>query len=131
MTGLLLKLFFGKGVNYKRFFNRIGSELRARIRDAINKYGINANLRGNSARSLLEFQGDPDMVTKTVFLQEVAKEGILMGVPIFPCYAHTMDDIRQTEYAIKKAFEYIRKHEKDPDKGLIGKPISLIGSPRR
>lgn len=31
MTGLLLKLFFGKGVNYKRFFNRSNPDLNRTV----------------------------------------------------------------------------------------------------
>ncbi|MDD5010014.1 MAG: aminotransferase class III-fold pyridoxal phosphate-dependent enzyme [Syntrophorhabdaceae bacterium] len=111
--------------------DRIGSELREKIKWVIKELEINAELKGNSARSILEFKDDPDMVTKTVFLQEVVKRGVLMGVPIFPCFAHTMDDVNQTIRAIERAFLYIRKHENEPDKGLIGKPISLIGSPRK
>jgi glutamate-1-semialdehyde aminotransferase len=117
--------------NVADHIDRIGSVLRLWIREAIEESGVNAELKGNSARSILEFKYDPDMVTKTVFLQEVIKGGVLMGVPIFPCYAHTMEDATHTWLAIRKAFEYIRRHENDPDKGLIGKPISLIGSPRK
>jgi glutamate-1-semialdehyde aminotransferase len=117
--------------NVADHIDRIGSELREGIMWAIKELEIDAELKGNSARSILEFKNDPYMVTKTVFLQEVIKEGVLMGVPIFPCLAHTKEDVRQTIRAIERAFSYIRKHKNDPDKGLVGKPISLIGSPRK
>jgi glutamate-1-semialdehyde aminotransferase len=125
------KLYLNNGIDH---IWKIGDLLRTGIRDIMEKYPCNAELKGNPARSLIVFKTDDgaeDTITKTVFLQEVIKYGVFMGVPIFPCYSHTLEDVERTLFAIRGAIKYIVQHRNDSDKGLIGKPISLIGSPRK
>ena len=50
-----------------------------------------------------------------------------MGVPIFPCVAHSEADVEQTLFAINEAFKYIVRHKNDSDKGLKGNPIQMTG----
>lgn len=103
---------------------KMGSILRTHIALGLPKY---ATLRGNPARSLIEFKDDPDFVLKSLFLQEVAKRGVLMGVPIFPCFSHDLKDVEQTRFAIEKAFEVVEKNKKDPRKALVGEPLKMTG----
>jgi glutamate-1-semialdehyde aminotransferase len=105
----------------------IGRKLRSGIQDIISKYNIGARLRGNPARSLIEFDDDPDFVKKSLFLQEVANMGVLMGVPIFPCASHTMQDVNKTIEAIDLAFYMIAQHKDNPREALIGKPLVMTG----
>jgi glutamate-1-semialdehyde 2,1-aminomutase/spore coat polysaccharide biosynthesis protein SpsF len=105
----------------------IGRKLRSGIQDIISKYDIGARLRGNPARSLIEFDDDPDFVKKSLFLQEVANMGVLMGVPIFFCASHTMQDVNKTIEAIDMAFSVIAQHKDNPREALVGKPLVMTG----
>jgi glutamate-1-semialdehyde 2,1-aminomutase len=125
------KLYLTNGVDH---IWKIGDSLRTGIRDIMEKYPCNAELKGNPARSLIVFKTDDgaeDVITKTVFLQEVIKHGVFMGVPIFPCVSHTETDVYKTLFAINEAFKYIVQNRNLNSRGLIGEPISLIGSPRK
>jgi glutamate-1-semialdehyde aminotransferase len=102
---------------------QIGTALRKAIAQVLPD---NAILRGNPARSLIEFKDDPDFVLKSLFLQEVAKCGVLMGVPIFPCFSHDMDDVKRTAGAISHAFRMCTMAQ-DPRKALVGEPLRMVG----
>ena len=121
------KLYLNNGVDH---IWKIGDQLRTGIRDIMEKYPCNVELKGNPARSLIVFKTDDgaeDVITKTVFLQEVIEHGVFMGVPIFPCVAHSEADVEQTLFAINEAFKYIVRHKNDSDKGLKGNPIQMTG----
>ena len=121
------KLYLNNGVDH---IWKIGDLLRTGIRDIMDKYPCNAELKGNPARSLIVFKTDDgaeDVITKTVFLQEVIKHGVFMGVPIFPCVSHSEADVNQTLFAINQAFKYIVQHRNNSDKGLVGRPIQMTG----
>jgi glutamate-1-semialdehyde aminotransferase len=108
-----------------------GEVLRSLIESAAEILGLSINLRGNPVRSVLEIlgpDGKPDRIAYSLFLQETVKKGILFGVPIFPCHAHTIDDIDKTAYAVYDAFEVIAKAQAKGDElaaYLEGGPIAL------
>ena len=109
---------------------KIGDMLRTGIRDILKDYPCNAELLGNPARSLIVFRNDDGSeatITKTIFLQEVIKYGVFMGVPIFPCYSHTIEDVERTLFAIRGAIKYIVQNKHKENRGLIGKPIQMTG----
>jgi glutamate-1-semialdehyde 2,1-aminomutase len=97
--GVIAKLW-GKGVI-----------LRSGIKVAADTVGLSINLRGNPVRSVLEIldeNGKPGRIAYSLFLQETIKQGILFGVPIFPCWTHTWEDINATLEAVANAFTNIK-----------------------
>ena len=49
--------------------------------------------------------GEPHELLRAIFLQETHKRGVLFGVPIFPTYAHSEQDVLHTLAAVEAAFE--------------------------
>jgi glutamate-1-semialdehyde aminotransferase len=106
-----------------------GTALRAWIQNAADVVGLKINLRGNPVRSVLEIpdeNGNNDLMAYSLFLQETHKRGVLFGIPIFPCWAHTDGDIKKTVEAVEAAFTFIKKAKDSGDplvNFLEGDPI--------
>ena len=106
-----------------------GRFLRQGIINAAEAAGLKINLRGNAVRSVLEIlddDGKPDRIAYSVFLQETINFGILFGIPIFPCHAHSLEDITRTVNAVRHAFNVIAKIQRSGEKMeayLNGEPI--------
>ena len=75
-------------------------------------------LYGYPARSIFSFvNGDSDdLLLKSIFQQEVMKEGILSSGWHAPSYMHTFDDIAKTLEVYDKVFEKISKWD---SKGVL------------
>jgi len=87
----------------------IGRKLRAGFEELGAQASFEVTLNGNPPRSSLTFApqaGDPPHdLLRAIFLQETHKRGVLFGVPIFPTYSHSDDDVRATLAAVEAAFE--------------------------
>jgi glutamate-1-semialdehyde aminotransferase len=87
----------------------IGGKLRSGFTRLGDHAGFEVTLGGNPPRSGLTFAprpGDPPHdLLRAIFLQETHKRGVLFGVPIFPTYSHSDDDVRATLDAVEAAFE--------------------------
>jgi len=77
-----------------------GEALHRQIVHAFQDCGLSATIRGNFARMVIDWHDIPGVATaaelRTLWLQEMAKRNILIGVPIFPmcCYDEgIVDDI--------------------------------------
>ncbi len=85
-----------------------GAELRSGIERMGAGASFGVDLVGNPPRSAIEFtdaEGGPSPALRGLFLQECHRRGVLFGVPIFPTYSHTEDDIARTLDAVAAAFE--------------------------
>jgi len=88
-----------------------GTRLREGILTAAERFGLRINLKGNPVRSVLEIldeAGKPDRIAYSLFLQKTLKKGILFGIPMFPCWTHSNEDVYKTIGAVHDAFEFIR-----------------------
>jgi glutamate-1-semialdehyde aminotransferase len=87
----------------------IGRSLRAGIADLAAGAPFEVQLVGNPPRSAMTFAaepgGAPHDLLRAIFLQETHKRGVLFGVPIFPTYSHTDEDVRTTLDAMAGAFD--------------------------
>jgi glutamate-1-semialdehyde aminotransferase len=107
-----------------------GTHLREGILKAAEDRALKINLRGNPVRSVLEIpdkEGKPDRIAYSLFLQETIEQGVLFGVPIFPCWTHTEKDIEETLNAVDRAFLYVKACQDtgDPlEQFLEGDPIA-------
>ena len=86
-----------------------GRRLRAGLLELGEQASFALGLVGNPSRSAMTFAlepgGEPHDLLRAIFLQETHKRGVLFGVPIFPTYAHSDADVRQTLDAVEAAFE--------------------------
>jgi glutamate-1-semialdehyde aminotransferase len=85
-----------------------GVELRSGIERLAASVSFGVDLIGNPPRSAVDFKdasGKPSMALRGLFLQECHKRGVLFGVPMFPTYSHTEQDIACTLEAVEAAFE--------------------------
>jgi glutamate-1-semialdehyde aminotransferase len=104
-----------------------GRLVRAGIEAAANNVGLKINLRGNPVRSVLEIpdeNGKNNLLAYSLFLQETHKRGVLFGIPIFPCWKHTDEDISKTVQAVWEAFKIIKEMKDDYVMYLEGDPIA-------
>jgi glutamate-1-semialdehyde aminotransferase len=97
----------------------IGKSLRDGMRELASQYGIRLDMPGNPPRSLinlLDKEGNPSLLLKSVFIQECCQDGVLFGVPVFPTFSHTEKDVERTLSAVDHAFKLLSKyrgHEQD------------------
>ena len=95
-----------------------GGELREGLRRLAAEVSFGVELAGNPPRSALSFSGQPTgsdgeegegaalaTMLRGLFLQECHRHGVLFGVPIFPTYSHTPEDIARTLEVVESAFE--------------------------
>jgi glutamate-1-semialdehyde aminotransferase len=85
-----------------------GAQLRSGIERLAANVSFGVELIGNPPRSAINFSdagGEPSMALRGLFLQECHKRGVLFGVPIFPTYSHTEQDIVHTLAVLEAAFE--------------------------
>jgi glutamate-1-semialdehyde aminotransferase len=95
-----------------------GAELRAGIERLAANVSFGVDLAGNPPRSAVNFSdgsGEPSLPLRGLFLQECHKRGVLFGVPIFPTYSHTEQDISQTLAAVEAAFEVMEEAHNSGD----------------
>ncbi len=104
----------------------IGQLLRDGVQALAHKYDIRAKMPGNPPRSLINFydeEGKESLLIKSLFLQECCLKGVIFGVPIFPTYSHTKEDVDKTLKAVEHAFKVIKKANGNYEKYLKGKPM--------
>jgi len=117
----VINYFKTKGKKLKAGYNKIAKEL------ALEK---TTGCKGLGVHSLIYFKdnkGEDSVLLKSLFQQEVLKEGILtLGVHNLN-YSHKDSDIKKTLRAYKKALEVVKKAEGKKIENLLeGKPIRPI-----
>ncbi len=108
---------------------KMGEMLREGILNLSIQYDINMKMPGNPPRSLINFYDEDNkesLLIKSLFLQECCKKGVLFGVPAFPTYSHTMEDVGKTFIAVEHAFKVIKKAKGNYEKYLKGKIMGGI-----
>jgi glutamate-1-semialdehyde aminotransferase len=108
-----------------------GADLRLGIGRLAAAASFGVTLAGNPPRSSLSFQGadgQASEVLRALFLQECHKRGVLFGVPIFPTYSHTPDDIEYTLRVVSDAFERMESAlaSGEPSRMLEGTPPGVV-----
>jgi len=85
-----------------------GRQLREGIEELAEQVSFTVRLVGNPPRSAVTFadaEGHQSAELRALFLQECHRRGVLFGVPMFPTYSHSVDDVAQTLSAVASAFE--------------------------
>jgi glutamate-1-semialdehyde aminotransferase len=89
-----------------------GEQLRSGLQRLAADVSFGVELIGNPPRSAINFSdadGAPSTRLRGLFLQECHRRGILFGVPIFPTYSHTEQDIERTLATVEAAFELMEE----------------------
>jgi glutamate-1-semialdehyde 2,1-aminomutase len=91
----------------------------------VDEAAFEVTLAGTRPRSAMTFDVAEE---RGLFLQETHKRGVLFGVPMFPTYAHTEDDVEQTVSAVEAAFELIERAREsgDHERFLEGRPPGAV-----
>lgn len=85
-----------------------GEQLRTGLSELAAEVSFEVTLLGNPPRSALSFGDRPGSESpelRALFLQECHRRGVLFGVPMFPSYSHTEDDVARTVAVVAEAFE--------------------------
>ncbi len=86
-----------------------GEQLRAGLLKLAQQVSFEVTLHGNPPRSAVTFGDGPDGAPsdelRALFLQEAHKHGVLFGVPMFPTYSHSDEDIKRTLSVVEAAFD--------------------------
>ncbi len=85
-----------------------GEQLRSGLLTLAQQVSFEVTLAGNPPRSAVTFgdgSSSESRDLRALFLQEAHRHGVLFGVPMFPTYSHTEEDIRRTLSVVEAAFE--------------------------
>lgn len=107
-----------------------------RIKKEFNEFtkSINFSMKtiGYAPRITFDFENDKlrekYWLYKSIFMQECAKRGVLLGWLVMPCYTHTEADTDYTIEVFKESAQVIAEASEsdNPEKYLEGKPTTSI-----
>lgn len=110
----------------------MGTDIITRFNQRTQKTGLGMKAKGYPPRISFEFE-DPKILQKnwlykSIFMQESAKRGILLGWCLFPCYTHTQEDVEKTLDVFEEAMRVVKKavESDQPESFLEGKPTTAI-----
>lgn len=104
---------------------KTGNLLLTMLKGMEQRYQLGMECPGNPVRFVIRFMKDgvEDLIAKSLFLQETAKYGILMGVPTFTTFSHSYEDIIRTIELCDIVLRKMKIYEGDYEHYLEGKPI--------
>jgi glutamate-1-semialdehyde 2,1-aminomutase len=109
----------------------MGDRLRKGMQAVIDSHALPMKLWGNAPRTIIkcyDAEGKESNELKSLFLQEMCKRGIFMGVPTFISYSHTPVDIDRTVDAFNTCADIlVRAVEEGTDKFMEGDYINMKG----
>jgi glutamate-1-semialdehyde aminotransferase len=112
----------------------MGERLRNGMQSIIDSTGLPMKLWGNAPRTIIKCydkDGKESNELKSLFLQEMCKRGVFMGVPTFISYAHTASHIDRTVDAFNDCSSVlVRAVDEGTDKFMEGDYISMKGMNR-
>lgn len=119
-SGEVTKALWEKGQYLQENFQKLAKEIDVPI-----------DLVGYPCRMSLEYEdyaGKKDWLYNSLFMQECVKRGVLLGWHIFPCYAHTVEDLDFTLNVFEDAMKVYRKalQSGHPENYMEGKPLKIV-----
>jgi len=113
---------------------KMGDRLRSGMQTIIDEKHLPMKLWGNAPRTIVkcyDSEGNESNELKSLFLQEMCKRGIFMGVPTLISYSHAADDIDRTIDAFNDCSNLlVRAVEEGTDKFMEGDYIDMTGLKR-
>ena len=112
--------------NSEKWFEDYGTELKNNITKVMNDSDIDVKITGIPSGPIIQFNSDDNSevpLMKTLFVQEMAKQGIHMSTVFHPTMSHTPEDIKITAEAIEKSLLVIDKAKKSSFEDYLEAPI--------
>lgn len=112
--------------------NKIGKMVMTGLNKVAGKYNLNIKVLGPPSIIAFSFEyGKDSLAIKTLFTQEMLKEGFLAGNLIYVTYAHKKEHVDKYFKAMDKVFAFLRKSidQKTIYKNLKG-PVAHSGFAR-
>ena len=112
--------------NSEKWFEDYGTELKNNITKVMNDSDIDVKITGIPSGPIIQFNSDDNSevpLMKTLFVQEMAKQGIHMSTVFHPTMSHTAEDIKITAEAIEKSLLVIDKAKKSSFEDYLEAPI--------
>lgn len=110
---------------------KMGNRLRDGMQTIIDDKKLPIKLWGNAPRTIIrcyDKEGKENNELKSLFLQEMCKRGVFMGVPTFISYSHSADDIDRTVDAFHGCSNILlRAVDEGTDKFMEGDYINMKG----
>lgn len=115
------ELLWDTGRQLIKGFNEIAKDL------GIEKYVKMQGIECSPYQLFLNEAGEADFTLRTLYLQEMIKNGVLIPY-IAPSYAHSQEDIAKTLEASRSALEVLKKaiEQKNIHELLIGDPVKPV-----
>ena len=119
-SGEVLRSIWEKGAYLQGAFRKLAQEIGAPI-----------DLKGYPCRmqfDYTDYEGRRDWLYNSIFMQECAKRGVLLGWSIFPCYTHTQEDLDVTLNVFEDAMRVYKKalESGNPASYMEGKPLKIV-----
>lgn len=119
-SGEVTKAIWGKGRYLQDNFCRLAKAIDVPI-DLVG-YPCRLNLE------YTDYDGKKDWLYNSIFMQESVKRGVLLGWHIFPCYAHTQEDLDFTLNVFEDAMKVYREALRSghPETYMEGTPLKIV-----
>jgi glutamate-1-semialdehyde aminotransferase len=104
-----------------------GAGLQTALRESASRHGVGdrVQISGEPQRTVVSFQDDPDLVTKSFVQQTLAAHGVLFNGSLFMCGRHNDSDVARTMTAFDDAFATINGSS-DLRPLLVGSPVAPV-----
>ena len=112
--------------NSEKWFEDFGTTLKKKINDVMKNSEVDVKVSGIPSGPIIQFMSSdsseiPRM--KTLFVQEMAKQGIHMSTIFHPTMSHTEKDIDVTVLAIDESLKTIAKAQNSNFEDYLEAPI--------
>ena len=97
--------------NSEKWFEDYGIELK-NVAKVMDDSDVDVNISGIPSNPIVQFNSENESevpLMKTLFVQEMAKQGIHMSTVFHPTMSHTLNDIKITSEAIEKSLIVISR----------------------
>lgn len=98
--------------NSEKWFEDYGIELKNKITDVMSASSVDVEITGIPSSPIIQFNNNEKSqipLMKTLFVQEMAKQGIHMSSVFHPTMSHDINDIKITCTAIDNSLSTIEK----------------------
>ena len=112
--------------NSEKWFEDYGNDLKKKVTEVMDSSSVNVKISGIPSGPIIQFISEESSeipLMKTLFVQEMAKQGVHMSTVFHPTMSHTEEDIDITVRAIDNSLLTIEKAQKSNFEDYLEAPI--------
>jgi len=112
--------------NSEKWFEDYGNTLKKKVTEVMDSSSVNVKISGIPSGPIIQFISEESSeipLMKTLFVQEMAKQGVHMSTVFHPTMSHTEEDIDITVRAIDNSLLTIEKAQKSNFEDYLEAPI--------